>query len=1069
MKPKAKMKLMLGRGVACIPRLRSVQELTLLLSLCVLGSVFLSYQLGSIISGVGRERRPTGGPTIDSRYACGFDGLSRVTPGEASSEQDYLKTSDVLLQALKSVEADDLLGSQFTKVVLVGDSSDQARRYLKAFEAHGVQTEIYPTTGRAEQAKCDSLALWICLGPCGQLRRKCPAEKRRKVNHIELLSEQLGERDALCNTLSTLRRHSVDNRRHWSALPLCFVLPEQTQQLTDVAGALGLAHADSSSSSWLIKPVGPQDRRRHRSRQVSTAALADSDLLHKTLSPLLDQGRVVAQQTLVRPLLASNGRPVLVRVFALVTSMVPLRAYVHQAGTAFQGTAQGKWTSDTKIRMSGKSMPLKQLWHQLDQLYGSSSGEQLWSQIKGQVAALLVAAEYEILSRSTALNSSHNFGGVIGRPAGFQLLSFEFALNATLQPFLWNVNVKPHFLASRSPAMDAVKFQILADVARILTTAHQVAAQVALALRASDASIGLMCHFCRLSHDICLTENDLSYLLQSRRERLSRGMFVQIYPSQTATQLSELLSSLDQRIQKEALSSAAAQQSSVFDVSKQHQTAQIHRLLLGMEKFYSNMDDDESKSRSGPPNSERQIREQELREVLNRNFVYEEEEIDCLQDPTALPYLRLLRVSPEQTLSPTFHPNKTEYHVDVPYDQMTVEVRARALYCHAEARLDDRLGPARPVNYTLGLGYNRISVVVVDIRHAEARVANAYVLSVFRRERTSIHEALHPHIAGRYAVCSLKQSCELVIYPKEPCGLHLEKAEESWTAMTQRLQALDICRSGHEDGRWLLPCTNCASSDSCIWSMARWAPFKCRYPEVSNTFLKTCLEGKKQLLFLGDSTNRGIMYYVLMRLNGTLGEWHRSHGIALHAQRLNRGRTAAGFAYYPQFWLPPNRRPTLARTLNQLVDSMPSLENSERTVLVVGGVQWLNLKQLSSLTATLKGLGLDNAKIIIKTFGSGFHQQTDGVHRNSVRSQQILGQTNQDIIRQARQLGMEVVDTFNMTTARFKDFMQGNCACHFHKVVSDSLTTYRVEGPVNQAYSDILLSRLCQGHRTTPT
>ncbi|XP_075751060.1 cadherin-like and PC-esterase domain-containing protein 1 isoform X1 [Rhipicephalus microplus] len=1061
------MKLMLGRGMACMPRLRSVQELTLLLSLCVLGSVFLSYQLGSIISGVGKERHSTGGASTDPRYPCHFEDLSSVPPSEASSEQDYLKKSDVLLQALRIVEAEDL-GSRITKVLLVGDTSDQARRYLKAFEAHGVQAEIYAPLSRAGQYKCDPSTLWICLGPCGQLGKKCPSEKRKKVNHVELLSEQLGERDALCNTLSILRRLSVNHLRQWSALPLCFVLPEQTQQFADVAGALRLTRTDPSSSNWLLKPVGVQDRRRHRARQVSTAALTDSDSLHKTLSPMLEQGRVVAQETPVRPLLASNGRSVLVRVFALVTSLVPLRAYVHHAGTAFQGTAQGPRRSDNKIRMNGKSVPLKQLWHQLDKIYGSSSVEEVWSQIKSQVAALLLAAEYEILSRSVAVNSSRNLGGTMGRPIGFQLLSFEFALNSTLQPFLWHVNVKPHFLASRSVSMDAVKSQIIADMARILIAAHQVAPQVAQALQASDNSIGLMCHFCRLSHDICLTENDLSYLLQSRREHLSRGMFEQIYPSKTDTELSDLLSSLDHKIQKQVLSTAGAQHSPVFDVSRQHQTAQMHRLLIDVEAFYSRMDNEGSKSRNDQMNSERQKKEQELRAMINRNIVYEEGEIDCLQDPTSLPYLRLLRVNPEQPLSPTFHPNKTEYHIDVPYEQMTVEVRARALYCHAEARLDDRLGPARPVNYTLGLGYNRVSVVVVDIRHAEARVANAYVLSVFRRERSTRNEEVQPPLAGHYAVCSLKQSCELVIYPKEPCGLHLEDAEESWTSMVQKLQTLDVCPSGHEDGRWLLPCTDCASSDSCIWSMARWAPFKCRYPEVTNTSLQACLERKKQLLFLGDSTNRGIMYYVLMRLNGTLGEWHRSHGIALHAQRLNGGRTAAGFAYYPQFWLPPNRRPTLARTLNQLVDSMPSLENSERTVLVIGGVQWLNVKQLLSLTSTLKGLGLDKTKVIIKTFGSGFHQRSDGVHQSILRNQQNLARTNIDIIRQACELGMEVVDTFNMTTARFKDFMQGNCACHFHKVVSDSLTTYRVEGPVNQSYSDILLSRLCQGHRTKP-
>jgi hypothetical protein len=29
---------------------------------------------------------------------------------------------------------------------------------------------------------------------------------------------------------------------------------------------------------------------------------------------------------------------------------------------------------------------------------------------------------------------------------------------------------------------------------------------------------------------------------------------------------------------------------------------------------------------------------------------------------------------------------------------------------------------------------------------------------------------------------------------------------------------------------------------------------------------------------------------------------------------------------------------------------------------------------------------------------------------------------------------MDVVETFNMTAARYKDFLQGKCACHFHKV-----------------------------------
>jgi hypothetical protein len=38
----------------------------------------------------------------------------------------------------------------------------------------------------------------------------------------------------------------------------------------------------------------------------------------------------------------------------------------------------------------------------------------------------------------------------------------------------------------------------------------------------------------------------------------------------------------------------------------------------------------------------------------------------------------------------------------------------------------------------------------------------------------------------------------------------------------------------------------------------------------------------------------------------------------------------------------------------------------------------------------------------------------------------------------ARHHHMDVVDTFNMTAARYKDFLQGKCACHFHKVRANS-------------------------------
>lgn len=94
----------------------------------------------------------------------------------------------------------------------------------------------------------------------------------------------------------------------------------------------------------------------------------------------------------------------------------------------------------------------------------------------------------------------------------------------------------------------------------------------------------------------------------------------------------------------------------------------------------------------------------------------------------------------------------------------------------------------------------------------------------------------------------------------------------------------------------------------------------------------------------------------------------------------------------------------------------------------------------------------------------------------------------------AQSLGIEVIDTYNMTIARFKDFLPGKCACHFHTVCSydkcykfqlisncDYQVTeiednhlnsmkntqqnqqYKVEGPINAIYTEILISRICNG------
>ena len=74
----------------------------------------------------------------------------------------------------------------------------------------------------------------------------------------------------------------------------------------------------------------------------------------------------------------------------------------------------------------------------------------------------------------------------------------------------------------------------------------------------------------------------------------------------------------------------------------------------------------------------------------------------------------------------------------------------------------------------------------------------------------------------------------------------------------------------------------------------------------------------RQILFVGDSTLRGVAHYVTERLNGSLTEWDATHDCRVYGN-INAGRTIVSFAYYPQFWLEHALRPSFDASLLHLL------------------------------------------------------------------------------------------------------------------------------------------------------
>ncbi|KAH9381218.1 hypothetical protein HPB48_019859 [Haemaphysalis longicornis] len=408
-----------------------------------------------------------------------------------------------------------------------------------------------------------------------------------------------------------------------------------------------------------------------------------------------------------------------------------------------------------------------------------------------------------------------------------------------------------------------------------------------------------------------------------------------------------------------------------------------------------------------------------------------------LADPSSMPYLAQILTEPSVRLQPAFRPQRTEYFANVSYDLVLLKVWGLAQHCGSQVRVDDKYGPARPANYTLGVGENKVVLYVMDGGQPDPWVVNAYTLLI--RRMPLADDGLRFSPAAQHQVCSLKQECDMQVSPGDPCGLYSEVTTD-WPSHLEKTAALPVCKDGSSPGRWMVPCEKCESKESCFWKEARWQPYHCRYVQLPQRTLARCMAGKK-LLFIGDSTNRGMMHYVMERLNGSLQHWDKTHDLRLYAN-LNRGETSVAFAYYPQFWLPTSQRPVFDKALYQLIER-----------------------------DHLQGI-----KLIIKTLGAGFHQPVEGIHCLSMKEQKKLMMQNLWLAEFARHYNIDVIDTFNITVARYKDFLQGKCACHFHKVVPIQTPksrppgrpppqpSYHVEGDINAIYSEILLNRICAKH-----
>lgn len=147
------------------------------------------------------------------------------------------------------------------------------------------------------------------------------------------------------------------------------------------------------------------------------------------------------------------------------------------------------------------------------------------------------------------------------------------------------VNGQPNMQESRkdeSPLSGKVKKVILDDVISLISSTDSVANDVSEALdEVIGDNVGVMGISCHISHDLCLSRHDLSYLIESRREALNKGSFKNLYPALAIDGHKLLIEELSQLIVAQSVGHQLAN-----DLWSVHKTADLHPLLMSLERYY---------------------------------------------------------------------------------------------------------------------------------------------------------------------------------------------------------------------------------------------------------------------------------------------------------------------------------------------------------------------------------------------------------------------------------------------------------------------------------------------------
>uniref|UniRef100_A0A8B9FJJ4 Cadherin like and PC-esterase domain containing 1 n=1 Tax=Amazona collaria TaxID=241587 RepID=A0A8B9FJJ4_9PSIT len=470
-----------------------------------------------------------------------------------------------------------------------------------------------------------------------------------------------------------------------------------------------------------------------------------------------------------KDILKAQDLSVIIKAYVLVTSLTPLRAFIHSTTTV--------WHPPKKKHFSVKLQRFFEIF------FRSSSPQQAFNNMKEAISKLLLMTEVFSESSASGPNSFNQCSQC------FQMLTFDIGFGTSIYPAVLKVHENFDFQdEDESNIQDqTLKELLFEDTFNFLLSNESSTASFIEALQKIYGSTVNKDGTYHREDEQCLSLEEINSMITFIKELKSLGQFELLFPS-AAPQIKTLLRDLYHMVDP------MRQLGSVLTV---------HWLLSSLLEQFQFM------------TKEAQMNPSEC-------FFFD------------------IFTSPQLDLNPQFNPKIKEYYAEVPFDMVTVKIGAEPSNCKCQVHLDEKKGPSI-ANYPLGLGLNKVIVLVTDDSQPSPQVVGSYKITIYREDRPSLP------LFDDYMMCGFVQDCGSRIRPEESCGLQ-PLSREYLSAISQTM--FKTCEAGDTKGQWIVPCLSCSDNRTCDWREITWQPHGCQYAVLAKPELQRCVAGRRVVWFL---------------------------------------------------------------------------------------------------------------------------------------------------------------------------------------------------------------------------